>query len=178
MTLLALPNMGGPKNGAWSTCHTRGEIRVRWRKREDELEECVQFVPGYNCPEPGGQGHGVHGMEVRWFLRGPDGAVVLMMTTGFIPGERWPGHGLSPGGLHDWTRDPDGFGLQYHSRAPRYEGHDAEDGCDLIGGPCYCENSLSGADDPVKRFVGEGEEVIWDALETAYASLATETLAP
>lgn len=150
-------------------CHTHGETRVRWRKREDGLEECVQFVPGYNCPKPGG--HGVHGMEVRWFLRGPDGAVVLSMATDFIPGERWPGHGLSPSGHHDWTRHPDGFGLQYHSRVPRYEGHDAEGRCDLIGAPCYLDMWLSGADEPVKRFVAEGERAIWDALEAAYAGL-------
>jgi hypothetical protein len=165
--------MGGMENGARPTCHTRGETRVRWRRREDGLEECVQFVPGYNCPEPGGQGHGVHGMEVRWFLRGPDGAVVLVMATDFIPGDRYPGHGLSPSGLNEnWARYPGGFGLQYHSRVPRYEGHDAEDGCDLIGGPCYCDMWLSGADEPVKQFVSEGEQVIWGALEAAYASLA------
>ena len=34
---------------AWKTargpaCHTRGETRVRWRKREDGLEESAQFV--------------------------------------------------------------------------------------------------------------------------------------
>jgi hypothetical protein len=175
---LPVRDNGGMENGAQTrpvTCHARGETRVRWRTREDGLEESVQFVPGYNCTRTGGQGHGVHGMEVRWFLRGPDGACVLIMATDLIPGERRPGHGLSPSGLNEnWAYyHPEGRGLQYHSRVPRYDGHEAEDGnCGLIGGPCYCESWLSGADEPVKRFVDGGEQVVWDALEAAYASLA------
>jgi hypothetical protein len=168
--------MAGMDNGAQTsvtrTCHARGGTRVRWRKREDGLEESVQFIPGYNCPVPGGPGHGVHGMEVRWFLRGPAGPVWLRMGTDWIPGERYPGHGLSPDGSYQ-PRDPDGFGLGYHARVPQYEGQEAERGdCDLIGGPCYCDMSYTGSDEPVKRFVTEGEKAIWDALEMAYASLA------
>ena len=156
-----------------STCHERGETRVRWRKREDGLEECVQFVPGYNCPVEGGSGHGVHGMEVRWFLRGPAGAVWLAMSTDFMPGERSPGRGLSPNGRYEhWDLYPGGFGLGYHAHVPQYEGQDPELGdCHVIDAPCYCDVHLSGADEPVRRFVAEGEQAIWDALEAAYARL-------
>jgi hypothetical protein len=155
-----------------SACHERGPVRVRWSPRPDGLEESVQFAPGYNCPVPGGPGHGVHGMEVRWHLRGPAGAVVLTMGTDFIPGERRPGHGLSPGGLNEnWAHWPCGMGIEYHARSPRYEGNEPEDGCDLLGAPCHWDMWYGGADDAVRRFVAEGEQVIWDALESAYASL-------
>ena len=155
-----------------TTCHERGETRVRWTRREDGLEESVQFVPGYNCPVAGGPGHGVHGMEVRWHLRGPAGAVVLAMGTDFIPGERYPGHGLSPGGLNEnWAHWPCGMGIEYHSRAPRREGDEPENGCDLLGAPCYWDRWYGGAGEPVKRFVTQGEQAIWDALESAYAAL-------
>jgi hypothetical protein len=154
-----------------STCHDRGSARVRWSPRPDGLEESVQFVPGYNCPVP--HGHGVHGMEVRWHLRGPAGAVWLAMITDWLPGDRWPGHGLSPDGINrNWEMYPAGFGLGCHARVPQYEGHDlSERDCCEIGGPCYSDVSLSGADEPVKRFIAEGEQVIWDALESRYAEL-------
>jgi hypothetical protein len=115
-------------------------------------------------------------MEVRWFLRGPAGAVWLRMGTDWLPGERYPGHGLSPDGTYTlWNLYPDGFGLGYHAHVPQYEGQEPETGhCDVIGGTCYCDVHLSGADEPVKRFVAEGEQAIWDALESAYADLNRE----
>jgi hypothetical protein len=162
------------RNEQLTRCHERGEVRVRWSPRRDGLEESVQFTPGYNCPVPGGTGHGVHGMEVRWHLRGPAGAVSLAMVTDWLPGERWPGHGLSPDGLNrTWDLYPAGFGLSSHARRPQYEGHDLDmPDCPVIGGPCYSDVQLSGADEAVRRFIAEGEQAIWDALETAYASLA------
>lgn len=157
-----------------SRCHERGEARVAWRQRADGLEESVQFTPGYNCPVPGGKGHGVHGMEIRWHLRGPAGAVWLAMATDWIPGDRWPGHGLSPSGLNEnWALWPCGRGLGYHALAPQYEGQQAErDECPVIGAPCYADLHLSGADEAVKRFIAEGEQPVWEALESAYAGLA------
>jgi hypothetical protein len=153
-----------------TTCHTRGDTRVRWRKREDGMEESVQFVPGYNCPVTGGQGHGVHGTEIRWFLRGPLGAAWLTVLSDWIPGDRYPGHGLSPSGRNEnWDMFPMAYGLGYHARVPQYEGQERDlDDCNLIGGPCYGGVELGGADEAVKRFVTEGEQVAWDA---AYASL-------
>ena len=158
------------------TCHDRGETRIRWSPRPDGTEESVQFVPGYNCRERGPHGHGVHGMEVIWRLRGPSGDVWLAMFTDWIPGERTPGHGLSPSGLNEnWMRYPDGAGLGWHSRVPRYEGQEIDrEHCDEFGGPCYGDMSFGGADEPVRRFVIEGEQVIWDALEAAYADLQAE----
>jgi len=154
-------------------CHERGEARVRWTPRPDGCEESVQFRPGYNCPDA--HGHGVHGMEIRWYLRGPRGAVWLRMSTDWIPGELRPGHGLPPSGLiADRVSSPDGRGTGYHARVPQYEGQEIESGnCDLIGVPCYCDANYGGADEPVERFVAEGERAIWDALESAYADLKT-----
>lgn len=156
-------------------CHSRGETRVRWTPRPDGCEESVRFTPGYNCPARGPLSHGVHGMEIRWLLRGPKGAVWLAMFTHWIPGEVSPGHGLPPSGLvRDMPRHPGGAGLGYHARAPQYEGQAADrEDCKVIGGPCYGDMSFGGADEPVKRFITEGEQAIWDVLESAYADLKT-----
>ena len=157
------------------TCHKRGEARVRWAPRPDGLEESVQFTPGYNCPVTGPHGHGVHGMEICWYLRGPKGAVWLRVFTKWTPGELYPGHGLPPDlriSPHD--RELDGAGLGCDARWPQYEGHEpSRDVCSLIGAPCYSDMSYTGADEAVRRFVAEGEQVIWDALEAAYADLGT-----
>lgn len=156
-------------------CHTRGEIRVRWTPRPDGLEESVQFTPGYNCSDRSMKGHGVHGMEICWLLRGPAGAVWLRMLARWTPGELSPGHGLAPD-LRIEPRDlmPDGAGFGWDARWPQYEGHEpSPDECPLLGAPCYKDMSYTGADEPVRRFVAEGEQVIWDALESAYADLKT-----
>jgi hypothetical protein len=155
------------------TCHQRGATRIRWSPRADGLEESVQFTPGYNCPASGPHGHGVHGMEIRWLLRGPAGAVWLALGTMWTPGELVPGHGLPlDGRIAPQDRQPSGYGLGYHARIPHYEGHQVSRAdCDVISGPCYTDMSFGGADEPVGRFVAEGEQAIWDALETEYASL-------
>ena len=163
-----------------STCHEHGETRVRWLPRPDGLEESVQFTPGYNCPVEGWNGHGVHGMEISWFLRGPDGAVRLRMGTDWIPGELHPGHGLSPDGMRSspmyrggWSTDPRGCGLSWHSRVPLYEGATGEQCC-YIDGQCYFDETPSGADPAVAEFIQRGEQAIFDALEEAYQRMTAE----
>lgn len=158
-------------------CHERGETRIRWTPRPDGLEESVQFTPGYNCPVPGGKGHGVHGMEIMWLLRGPRGAIQLHMFTDWIPGILSPGHGLQPDGRHIGTnadgtvRWPDGAGIGWHTRRPQYEGHEPDGECGLIGGPCYYDQSFSGADPVAPAFLERGEQVVWDVLELEYGRL-------
>jgi hypothetical protein len=161
-----------------SNCHERGETRTRWTSRPDGLEESVQFTPGYNCPRMDMQGHGVHGMEITWLLRGPAGAVQLMFGTDWIPGDLWPGHGISPDGTRSyvrydgrWSTDPVGRGIGIHSRMPQYEGHEDRGECCVIGGLCYYEEGLSWADPLVPLFLAKGEQAIWDELETRYAGI-------
>lgn len=166
-----------------ASCHTRGAARVRWLPRPDGLEESVQFQPGYNCPVMTMQGHGVRGMEITWLLRGPAGAVQLVFSTDWIPGELYAGHGLSPGGSRGWqmsssglwSTDPNGRGIGVHSRVPQYEGHEAGE-CGLLHGPCFYDEHLSAADQFVPRFMADGEQVIWDELESRYAALQVPAL--
>jgi|SRR5215472_5303264 len=163
-----------------SRCADRkGETRERWTPRPDGLEESVQFTPGYNCTDNSMRGHGVHGMEITWYLRGPAGAVFLSMGTDWIPGELRPGHGLSPDTgargfrLHGggWSTDPSGHGIGYHARRPQYEGQEDAGKCCYIGGRCFYDIGYSASDEPVREFVLRGEQVIWDTLEARYSDL-------
>lgn len=151
-------------------CHERGETRIRWTPRPDGLEESVQFTPGYNCPVPGGKGHGVHGMEITWILKGPGGAVQLSIASDWIPGKLYPGHGLSPAG-HRSGSFPMGFGVGCHTRHPQYEGHEPDGECGMTGRQCYYNHSFSGADPVLPEFMARGEQAIWDALEAEYARI-------
>lgn len=163
-------------------CHEHGETRVRWRPRPDGLEESVQFCPGYNCQNRTSKGHGVHGMEIWWALRGPAGGADLAISTGWIPGTLEPGHGLSPDGTRSfrladggWSTDPRGWGSGVHARHPQYEGHEASAGpCEMTGGTCYHDTSLSGADGVVPQFLARGEQAVWDELERLYAGLTAK----
>jgi hypothetical protein len=134
------------------------------------------FAPGYNCPKPGGQGHGVHGMEIRWYLRGPKGGATLTFSTDWIPGELSPGHGLSPVGSapRPVSQYPNGFGLGWCGLVPQYEDQEptAGAGCRLVpGGTCYSDMSFMASDPVAVDFTERGEPAIWEALEGCYADL-------
>ncbi len=166
-------------------CHERGETRIRWSPRPDGLEESVQFTPGYNCPVGSMQGHGVHGMEICWYLRGPNGGAQFRIYTDWTPGPVRPGHGIAPDGSSnrydrspvtgEWEpRYPMGADVGYHARVPQWEGDKPiSDDCPVIGGVCYYDGSGMRADKLVREFIPHGEEVIWHELEDVYRSIRT-----
>lgn len=152
-----------------SDCHERGETRRRWAPRPDGLEESVQFTPGYRCPVTGWNGHGRHGMEIHWYLRGPAGAVVFGMFAGWEPSDLPL---IYPGPQHG---QPYAECITFHARRPVYEDQAfSRDDCDVIGGPCYCDVGYSMAGPVMAAFFRYGEQSIWDALEEHYGRLVTE----
>lgn len=141
----------------------RGERFIEWFPRPGGLERAVAFEPGYN--DRGGP-YGVHGMDIRWMLRGPKGAVQFLMSTGWVPGEK----GVPPQ-ISDLY--PSGSDLGYHARVPQWEGQEiyGHESCDVLGGRCYYDGSGLAARDLLREFTREGERVIWTALEARYAAL-------
>lgn len=151
--------------------------------RDDGMEESVQFVRGYNCEARGPRSHGVHGMEIWWYLRGPLGGAQFRLSTDWIPGQLSPGHGLSPDGtcgcMHRslvtgrleqyW---PSGADVGYHARVPQWEEQEPiHDDCPVIGGVCYYDGSGMRAHHLAREFVELGEHVIWAELEKVYADI-------
>lgn len=157
-------------------CHYRGATRAEWRARPDGLEESVQFTPGYNCADRSMQGHGVHGMEIAWYLRGPAGAAQFKLFTDWIPGTRSRGHGLSRLGRNDtWMLYPMGVDVGYHARRAQYEDQEPiHDDCPIIGGSCWYDGSGMRAETLVTQFTVLGEHVIWAELEAVYQRLVDE----
>lgn len=145
-------------------CHDRGETRIRWTGRPDGLEESVRFTPGFICPVQGGSGHGRHGMEIRWLLRGPRGGAQFVLYTDWLPGKA-----SSPSVAHMF---PMGADVGYHAKRPMYEGQEPLDSeCEITGGACWYDGSGLRAMELAERFKVDGEQIVWDQLEAVYADL-------
>lgn len=149
-------------------CKDRPRSEITWSQYDDEMQQGVEFVVGYNCEASGPKSHGVHGMEIRWYLRGPKGCSQFAISTYWTPGELRPGHGLSPNGQGTWRQYPNGIDVGYHAHVPQYPDQWGQDECSLLGGPCFYDGSGLQADDLVKRFVAEGEPAIWSELLEVY----------
>lgn len=162
-----------------SSCHQRPQPGpITWARLDDGFEQAVQFIPGYNCPEPGGRGHGVHGMKIRWYLRGPNGAAQFLLFSNWIPGELRPGHGLPPSGspvsehVDSLLRFPMGADVGYHARVRQYDDQELMSGtCHVIDGPCYYDGSGLAGYELGKRFIVDGEPAIWQALRDWYGRI-------
>lgn len=162
-----MTNLGQSKS---ATCHCADRPRPElvWHTREDGFQRAMQFGVGYNCDARGPRSHGVHGMELRFYLLGPRGATQFVMSTDWVPGKLSPGHGLPPLGsaLSDRARRlyPMGMDLGYHAYKPQYDGQLKMPDCHLLDGDCFYDGSGLNADRVMNRFIEGGEPVIWQEL--------------
>ena len=138
------------------------------------MERIITFEKGYNCIEyecaydsercrPNSSGsHGLHGMNIRFVLKGDDGAVQFVLYTPFLPTEK---SYLEQKGNSWMPAD-----LGYHAKKPQYDGQKITDQqcqyCD--GEPCYYDGSSQNAEDAYKTFVRAGEEDLWRFLDEYY----------
>lgn len=147
---------------------------MQWHSRPDGMDQAVVFQPGYNCTNMTMKGHGVHGMEIIWYLRGPRGVVSVVFGTDWIPGILGPGHGRMPAGFPpaEIPQFPNGYGVSYCAHVPQYEGQEpASDDCPVIGGTCYSDTSYIASDPIAEAFTEKGEPAVWAALQERYADL-------
>jgi hypothetical protein len=155
-------------------CHVRVPVEREWHRApagDGALERAVTFYPGYNCADRSMSGHGVHGMEIRWDLRGPRGETWFAVFTEWIPGQLSPGHGLSPEGCQVAARQqPSGAGIGMHSPAPQVDGQLPADGCPLWG-TCYGDTAYGASDALAAAFTERGSEAVWADLEARYGRL-------
>ena len=133
-------------------------------------ERIIRFEPGYDCirfecvygsktciPHTGGS-HGVHGLTIRFVLRGDAGAVQFVIYSGWLP-EPQP-----YGQAHYMAAD-----LGCHSRTPRYDGQGSMGPCELLDGtPCYYDGSGLNAEEPFRILCSFGHEALWAYLEEMY----------
>lgn len=143
--------------------------RIEWRPAFDRRH-----------PDPA-KNYGIHGVEMRWLVVGPEGAIQFLVFTGWqLPHvvkefEQKPcSRMFGTCSCGAWSK-PMAADLGYHSRVPRYEGQSAiDENCEYIGGPCFYDGSSLNAEQPFELLLSNGEAAVWQFLEGYYA----DTLAP
>lgn len=154
-----------------------------------EFTRIVTFTPAFDKRDPDPKKNfGIHGVELRMVLKGPEGAIQFVVFTGW--------HWLTN------THGPMAADFGYHARKPQYEGHlpiggtafnyekmieigttdhplqfpeRVETGtftpCEYLdGAPCYYDGSGLYAEKVFQRMIREGDDAVWQELEQAYAS--------
>lgn len=149
-----------------------------------ELEHIVRFEQGYDCirfeckwgvvscvPGSGGS-HGRSGLDIRFVVKGDEGAVQFLLATGWLPRHVSDDHMLrhNPGlGVISSVSYPSPADLGYHSKTPRYEGQgQMVTDCEWTGGTCYYDGSSLNADDAMSALVNGGDEALWAFLDAYY----------
>jgi hypothetical protein len=120
-------------------------------------------------PDPS-KNYGIHGMDLRFVLLGPKGAVQFVCYTGMqlpsVREELWRKRRTEQYDLGA----PMGADIGYHAIEPQYEGQSQMD-CEYTGtGKCYYDGTSLGAEGFMPTFLAGGDEAVWTMLEDRYAS--------
>lgn len=117
--------------------------------------------------------YGIHGMDLRFVLIGPEGAVQFLVFTGLhLPHVRKELFAKRQVRRETYDLDaPMGADIGYHAKHPHYEGQTEYD-CEYIeGGKCYYDGSGLQAEEFMPEFLGGGDEAVWTMLAERYADL-------
>lgn len=137
---------------------------------DEGFERILDISPAYDMRNPDPKkNYGVHGLEMRFVLKGPLGAVQFVLFT------NW----MLPKVQEEFDKDdnlprslmrPMPADLGYHSPVPHYEDQDPHGGgCPYLDGrPCYYDGSGLQAQEPWNILVSEGEEALWAFLKRYY----------
>lgn len=145
--------------------------------RFEQGHDCIKFECRWgrkDCRPGGGGSHGVSGMSIRFVAKGDDGAVQFVISTGWLP-QHATKNRIGYRGVGEWCSSmsnyfPSPSDLGFHSKTPRYDGHEPiDDSCEFCDGePCYYDGSGLNAADAMYALVNGGEEALWEFLEAYY----------
>ena len=135
------------------------------------MEKIVEFTGAFDKRDPNPtKNYGIHGVEVRFVLKGKLGATQFLIFTNWhlphVQKELDNRHND-----HDHCH-PMAVDLGYHSPIPQYEGMEPINDCPYLDGkPCYYDGSGLAAEDLYQIFLREGDKAVWFRLEKNYLSL-------
>jgi hypothetical protein len=147
------------------------------------FERLIEILPAFDSDPH--KDYGIHGVEMRFVLKGPRGAVSFLLYTNWqLPhvtretDERTAAKALAGGDIAVALRclyHPIPADRGYHSPVPLYEGQRALGPCPYLdGAPCYYDGSSLNARVVFEALLREGGEGVWKELEYYYRS-ALET---
>lgn len=139
-----------------------------------DLVRSISFDPAYDRTHTDPKkNYGIHGVAIRFILKGDLGAVQFVLSTSWqLPEvtQRLMRRPYEPiGDDPHWMERPRASDLGYHSPTPRYEGQtDMGRECHILGVPCFYDGSTLNAQPVFERLLREGDAGVWAALEEYY----------
>ncbi|MDP9162377.1 MAG: hypothetical protein M3O09_19395 [Acidobacteriota bacterium] len=135
-----------------------------------KLERKLDILPAYDKVK---EGYGVHGVEMRWYVTGPKGAIQFVLYTNWqlkhIQKKFDNRVNENDSRFTHLFCHPQPADIGYHSYVPHYEGHTPmSKECHLLKGPCYYGGSSLNAQIYYDILVERGGDALWDALEDKY----------
>lgn len=138
------------------------------------FERIIQIQPPFDkrSVDPT-KNYGIHGMTLRFILKGPLGATqFIYYTAQYLP--HVADELFNKAGTYNPFRGM-AADIGRHSYKPLYEGEKPMDGvCDVLGCPCYYDGSSLQAADFEKEFLERGTDAVWPMLEGRYRSYFEE----
>lgn len=127
------------------------------------LERIIEFKPAYDKRDlDPKKNYGIHGIEMRWYVKGPLGVVQWVVYTNWmldsVDKSNWP----------QSLQEPMAADLGYHSPKPMYEDQRLMTPCQFFAEGCYYDGSSLAADTVLDILKKEGGEAVWKYLENYY----------
>lgn len=143
-----------------------------------EFERIVEMSPAFDRRDPDPKkNYGIHGMELRFVLKGELGAVQFVIYTNWqLPHVRDANRAKMSPDLA-CLFEPMAADVGIHSKVPHYEDHRVmRSDCPYTGGPCYYGGSSLQAVEWMDEFLALGTDWLWGRLEKQYRDcLVAET---
>ena len=138
---------------------------------QENFEQIVEFTPAYDKRDPDPKkDYGIHGVNLRFVLKGPKGAVhFLLYTSWHLSHVREK--------LETCDRilsQPIPADVGYHSPVPmnEWQTEPTAANCDYLDGKsCYYDGSGLAADDAFNALTEHGDEGVWQYLRRYYQAI-------
>lgn len=138
-------------------------------EKQAAFERIIQVQPPYDKrhPDPS-KNYGIHGMTLRFILKGPKGATQFIFYTGQHLKHVADELAAKQNGSRFNRFHGMGADIGYHAYTPQYEGQTPMEKCDILGCDCYYDGSSLRAREFEDEFLQRGEEAVWPMLEDEY----------
>lgn len=138
------------------------------REKVGDFERLIMFKPGFDWrTDDNHRNYGIGSIRLWFALIGEKGAVQWQIGTDWFP-ESARHHLAHFSHAREAKHKPEGWDLGYHSKAPKFESHQARE-CDMLPeGECYYDGSGLNADLLIEGFLNGGDDWVWNRLEAYY----------
>ena len=133
---------------------------------DDGFRREIQFVPAYDLRNPDPKkNYVIHCMDIAFFLTGPKATLQFVLSSGWYT----PSAQASIGTENLQYFCAHGTDIGYYATTPQFHGQTPMAvKCEWSEGACFYDGTSLGSDELFKRFVAEGEDVVWSKLRAWY----------